>query len=437
MFLKSPAGETGSSNIVKMAREGLGRELVASLHRAVTTTETVRRLGLRVKTNGDFTPVYLSISPLAAVATTAVEVPLYLLLLDSVAPAADSRIQQPAPVAAGPEPDARVELLQNELRNKEKFLQAANEEMEASNEELTSSYEEMQSVNEELQSANEKLETSKEELRSLNEELATVDAELHTKVSGLSQANNDMNNLLAGTGIGTVFVDHHLRILRFTPTSTAIINLIPGDMGRPIGDIVANLFGYDKLEEDVQAVLDSLIPQSKEVRTKSGLWYSLRILPYRTLENAIEGAVLTFVAITESVRIREALEKANSLARLAVIVQDAHDAVKMQNLDGHILARNPGASRMYGCSEAQALTMNVPDLIPTELRQEALAVISKLSQAEVLAPCLTQRIIKAGNTISVSLITTALVNDEGNMYGISTTERVSVAGSKPAGQDAG
>jgi len=291
----------------------------------------------------------------------------------------------------------------------------------------------MQSVNEELQSSNEELETSKEELQSVNEELATVNAELQTKVTDLSQANNDMNNLLAGTGIGTVFVDLQLRILRFTPAATTIINLIPGDVGRPVGHVVSNLIGYDQLDRDAQAVLHSLVPQETEVRTKTGQWYTLRILPYRTLENVIEGAVLTFVEITEIVRIREALRKANEFARMAVIVHDAHDAITLQDLDGRILAWNPGAVRMYGWSEAEALAMNVRDRIPAEGRVEAMARIRKLSEAEVLEPYRTQRLTKAGAVISVSMVSTALVDEKGRMYGIATTERVGgPVGSDPA-----
>src|SRR5664280_3411589 len=118
----------------------------------------------------------------------------------------------------------------------------------------------MQSVAEELQSTNEELETSKEELQSINEELATVNAELQVRVVDLSRANNDMNNLLAGTGIGTVFVDHELRILRFTPAATQVINLILSDVGRPVGHVASNLVGYDHLVADAQAVLDTLLP---------------------------------------------------------------------------------------------------------------------------------------------------------------------------------
>jgi two-component system CheB/CheR fusion protein len=168
-----------------------------------------------------------------------------------------------------------------------------------------------------LQSANEELETSKEELQSVNEELATVNAELQTKVADLSRVNNDMNNLLAGTGIGTIFVDHLLRIQRFTPAVTQVINLIGTDVGRPVGHIVSNLVGYDRLVADVQAVLDSLVPTQRDVQTRSGDWYSLRIRPYRTLDNVIEGAVISFVEITEQKLLQAKIEEAARLAQEA------------------------------------------------------------------------------------------------------------------------
>jgi two-component system CheB/CheR fusion protein len=229
------------------------------------------------------------------------------------------------------EADARIAALQQELRAKEEYLQTTHEELETANEELKSANEEMQSVNEELQSTNEELETSKEELQSVNEELSTVNAELQTKVAGLSQANNDLNNLLAGTGIGTVFVDLQLRILRFTPSATPIINLILSDVGRPVAHIVSNLVDYDRLVADIQAVLDSLVPHEREVQTQAGGWYTLRIQPYRTLENVIEGAVITFVDITEMVQTREALRKADDLLRQSVGAGGARHAIAIQN----------------------------------------------------------------------------------------------------------
>ena len=207
--------------------------------------------------------------------------------------------------APSAELDANVYIasLRQELRVKEQFLQTANEE-------LKSSIEEMQSINEELQSTNEELETSKEELQSTNEELSTVNAELQSNVADLTIANNDMNNMVAGTGIGTVFVDHRMRILRFTPDFTRIINLIKTDVGRPIGHIVSNMTGYDNLIVDVQAVLDNLAPKEKDVQTTEGRWYTMRIQPYRTTDNVIEGAVISFIDITERKRIEDALQKA-------------------------------------------------------------------------------------------------------------------------------
>ena len=195
--------------------------------------------------------------------------------------------------------DARIAALKWELRTKEEYLQTANEELETANEEMKSSNEEMQSVNEELQSTNEELETSKEELQSVNEELNTVNTELQAKVTDLSRLNNDMNNLLGGTGIGTVFVDQQLRILRFTPAVTKMINLIQSDVGRPVGHIVSNLVNYSALVADAQSVLDSLIAKEVEVQTTAGQWFTLRILPYRTLEHVIEGVVISFIDITK------------------------------------------------------------------------------------------------------------------------------------------
>jgi len=437
MYLEPAPGEAGINNLLTMAREGLRRELTTTLHKAARTKERVRCLGLRVKTNGHFTTVNLSISPVAAGTGATLEAPLYLVILEE-APPGDHEQAQPAALpaiagAAGPDTstglsagadaDVRIAALTQELRAKDEYLQSTHEELETSNEELKSSNEEMQSVNEEMQSTNEELETSKEELQSVNEELATVNAELQTKVVDLSRANNDMNNLLAGTGIGTVFVDHNLRILRFTPAASEIINLILSDVGRPVAHIVSNLVGYDRLVADAQAVLNTLVPKEVDVQTTEGKWYTMRIQPYRTLNNVIEGAVLSFVDITETVQTRDALRKANELLRLAVVVRDAHDAITVQDLDGRILAWNPGAVRMYGWSEAEALLMNVRDRIPQRLREEALAQVHQLSRAEILEPYHTQRINKDGTVLEISMISTALLNEAGQMYAIATTER--------------
>ena len=440
MFLEPVPGEVSVSNILKMAREGLKRELSTALHKAAVTKDTVRYNGVRVRTNGDFTSVNLSVRPVSPRfkasggldPSLAPGATLYLVILEEALEAdagqknaitSPSGAESAAADDAGIAHDARIEALKQELRSKEEYLQTANEELETSNEELKSSNEEMQSVNEELQSTNEELETSKEELQSVNEELATVNTELQNKVLDLSRVNNDMNNLLAGTGIATVFVDHRLRILRFTPSAAQIINLILSDVGRPVGHIVSNLVDYNGLVADTQGVLDSLIPRDQEVQTTAGSWYMLRIRPYRTLDNVIEGAVITFVDITQLKKAEESLRKANDLLRLAVVVRDSVDAITMQDLDGRIMAWNPGAVKMYGWSEAEALAMNFIDRIPEVLRKAELSKVSQLGLAKIIEPYDTKRLTRDGVVVDVSLISTAMVNENGQMYAVATTER--------------
>ena len=448
MYLEPTPGDAGTNNILKMARSGLQATLTTHLHKAVATKARVFASNVNVKTNGHFSAVDLTICPISPeAASTEVDASLSLYLV--ILTASPSPPEPTAPIALGigksrgfsEEANTLISKLLEQLSAKDAFLHVTNEALESANEELKSSNEEMQSINEELQSTNEELETSKEELQSINEELSTVNTELQSKVSDLSRANNDMNNLLAGTGIGTIFVDHALRILRFTPAATSLINLIPADIGRPVGHIVSNLVGYDCLVADLQSVLKTLVPKHIEVKTramadseavgpneqgKAGTQhhFALRILPYRTLENVIEGAVITFVDVTEVVRTREALRAANEQLRLAVVVRDAHDAILVQDLTGQITAWNPGATRLYGWSEAEALSMNARDLIPPPLRDAALERMHQLSQAQVLEPCLTQRISKDGRTLDISLISTALVNASGGIYAIATTERL-------------
>jgi len=436
MFLEPMPGEAGTSNILKMAREGLRRDLVAALHKAVGTKAAVRRPGLRVKTNGHFTLVDLVVCPVEEVPAATFETPLFLVILRAAEKNGQAAGREEAKgggqksddQASGLDADARIIALKRELHAKDEYLQSTNEELETSNEELKSANEELQSMNEELHSSNEELETSKEELQSVNEELATVNAELQTKVADLSRANNDMNNLLSGTGIATIFVDYHLNILRFTPSATQIINLIPSDVGRPVSHIVSKLVGHDSLLEDARSVLSTLVPKEQEVQTTEGRWYTMGIKPYRTLDNIIEGAVLTFFDITGERLAKEALRKANDLLRLSVVVRDASDAITVQDLEGRIIAWNPGAERIYGWSEAEALLLNVRDRIPKRKRTRAVNDIKKLAASQILKPRRTQRIAKDGTVLDVWLTSTALVDGGGAMYAIATTERAPIPG---------
>ena len=180
--------------------------------------------------------------------------------------------------------------------------------MQTSQEELKSANEELQSTNEELQSTNEELTTSKEEMQSMNEELQTVNQELQAKVTDLSRANNDMKNLLDSTDIATLFLDDNLDVRRFTSQMAKIIKLIPGDAGRPITDIASEL-DYPELAEDAREVMRTLVFKEVTVAASGGRWFQVRIMPYRTLENRIDGVVITFADVTVSKTLEMELRK--------------------------------------------------------------------------------------------------------------------------------
>lgn len=420
LYLEPPSGEPGVCNMLRMAREGLRPALSAALRKASATGDVARVAGVRVKTNSHSVAVELTVRPIPPAQEPGV--PLFLVVF---AEARETPAPEAPPRRAGAKGNASGEVadLQNELRAKEELLRSTTEQLQSASEELRSSNEEMQSINEELQSTNEELETSKEELQSVNEELNTINIELQNKVLSLSHANNDMNNLLAGTGVGTVFVDLQLRIMRFTPAVAAILNLIPSDIGRPVAHIATNLVGYDRLVADIQEVLDTLAAKEVEVQTGEHKFYSMRLQPYRTLENVIEGAVVSFIEITAMVRAREDLRKANELFRLAVVVRDAHDALTVQDLDGRILAWNPAATRMYGWTEAEALQMNVRERIPQGLREEELSKANRIARGENVPVYASERLCKEGKGLSVDISATALIDEAGRVYAIATTER--------------
>ena len=193
--------------------------------------------------------------------------------------------------------DSRVVHLEQELQYTKETLRSTIEELETANEELRSANEEYQSTNEELQSTNEELETSREELQSVNEELATVNAEHQSKIEELSTVNDDMKNLLNATGIATIYLNNALRIKRFTSAATGFFNLIPSDVDRPL-DHITSRFPESDIPAKAGRVLETLLPVSENIRGKDGMWYSMRILPYRTTDNAIAGVVVTFMDIT-------------------------------------------------------------------------------------------------------------------------------------------
>jgi two-component system CheB/CheR fusion protein len=217
----------------------------------------------------------------------------------------------------GPADVARVSVLERELAYTRADLQMTIEELQGANQALRSTNEELQSTNEELQSSNEELETSREELQSVNEELVTVNNELQVKIEQLGDMQNDMKNLLDNINVGTLFLDAQLAIRRFTRDAKQVYRLIAGDVGRPLADIVSNLENDDLLSR-AQAVLDTLVPYEAPMRTRSGEWFMARIQPYRTLDNVIDGLVLTFHDISKRVATDRAAAASRQLAEAVI-----------------------------------------------------------------------------------------------------------------------
>jgi hypothetical protein len=298
-----PAAGKANWNIFAMAREGLRYELSNSFQKALRQKASVSLKGVKVGTNGGVQAVDITIHPID-------EPPslrgMVMIVFTEVA------ILSETPAAGKPPRDStrmdRLTALERELQQAREEIQTTREEMQTSQEELKSTNEELQSTNEELQSANEELTTSKEEMQSLNEELQTVNHELQAKVDELSQANNDMKNLLNSTDIATLFLDEQLAVRRFTTQTTSVIKLIAGDTGRPITDITTDL-DYPQMAADAREVLRTLAFIEKQIATRDGRWFLVRIMPYRTLENRIDGVVITFSNITAAKRLEAQLRQ--------------------------------------------------------------------------------------------------------------------------------
>lgn len=290
-YLEPAAGKV-NWNILAMAREGLRSELAVALPRAFQQGEVVVCRNLQVDAKGGGQAVDVTVHPIHEPDSLR---GMAMVVFADVAPPPAASAPRRRRTSRG---EAPLEAEQA-LAQANQAMQALREQMQTSQEELKSANEELQSTNEELQSTNEELTTSKEELQSLNEELQTVNVELQSKVDELSCANNDMKNLLNSTDIATVFLDNALHVRRFTSPATRLFKLIPGDIGRPLSDIVNELV-YPELLDDAEQVLQSLVFSNREVATGDGRWFEVKIMPYRTLENVIDGVVITSTDITRA-----------------------------------------------------------------------------------------------------------------------------------------
>lgn len=285
-----PAAGKANWNIHAMARDSLRHELTDLIKRASQSDEMIAVRGLIQRDEAGKPSQALDLTAEAMPESGPLSGTLMLTFASMPLPPERRRSRSANP---------QVLELEQQLAQARLEIQAVRDEMQASREELKSANEELQSTNEELQSTNEELTTSKEEMQSLNEELYTVNAELQSKVDDLSLVNGDMKNLLNSTDVATIFLDSKLRIRRFTDQTTQIYKLIPSDVQRPLSDIVNDLL-YPELEADAQEVLRTLVFCEKQIPTRSGGWYTVRIMPYRTVENVIDGVVVTFINITES-----------------------------------------------------------------------------------------------------------------------------------------
>jgi two-component system CheB/CheR fusion protein len=322
-----PAPGVANLNILDMAREGLRGELSRAIRKAIAEKQVVTCKSLRVRSNGEVQSVDLFVKPVMELGAP----PGLLMVLFEDVGSAGKAMKAETKGKSKKKPDKRLEVLERELQYTKESLRSTTEEMETVNEALTAANEELQSANEELQSTNEELETAKEEQQSLNEEVVTVNTELQTKVDQLSRTNNDMKNLLDSTEIPTIFLDKELNIKRFTSHTTKVIPLIQSDVGRPISHIANNL-KHGNPAKDAEEVLKKPALKELEVEAKDGHWYSMRILPYRTADNVIDGVVVSFLDIHDRKMISGKVEALNQSLQEARDFADAIIATLRESL---------------------------------------------------------------------------------------------------------
>lgn len=373
-FLEPPPGHP-THDIIEMARRGLRTELRSALYEARKLRCKVVRPGVQVQTNGHIDEIELVVQPLNP---SEPEPALYLIIFQDTHPAAPVTRRLPEAVSSGASADS-VTTLEEELNATKQHLQTTVEELEASNEELKSMNEELLSMNEELQSSNEELETSREELQSVNEELETVNAELASKVQELGRANDDLKNLLESTQIATIFLDNSFRIKGFTPAITEIFNLIDTDIGRPITDI-ASRFALGDLLTDSRQVLRSLAPRERQLRVADSAdgWHLMRILPYRTQENVIDGVVVSFVDIREVKQAEESVKR--SEARFRSISDSEMIGIAFFDRSGRVTQANHAFLTLtgYGSGDVEAGRLRWDRLLPADTDQKFKQVIEQL-----------------------------------------------------------
>lgn len=407
-YLDIPPGKL-TRNLMAMARETLRAPIRKACHKAVREGRTVHDMNARVRRNGRYLPCRISVRP---VTKTAEADGLLLIVFND----RDPTLSPAARVGAARSSASRaMRELEGELRATREDLQRTIAELERSIDDLKTSNEEVLSMNEELQSANEELESSKEELHSLNEELSVVNNQLEEKVIDLDAANDDLSTFMTASDLAVVFLDPELRIRRFTAPAARLLNLLAGDVGRPLLQL-ASTFTDDGLVEDARHVITTVTPIEREVRSGENRWYLRRILPYRTAKRPL-GVAVTFIDVTQR------MEAQAQSRRFAAVLRDSSDAITVVDLDGRITAWNRGAEILYGYTEAEALKLKIADLATEESREQALDLIERTARGEVLPAFETLRRASDGRVIDVWTTVTLLRDASGKPESLAMNER--------------
>jgi two-component system CheB/CheR fusion protein len=348
-YLSLSSGEP-SYNILDLARRSIRHELTMLVKKAVKQKKSFESGEMRITSEGHLKSFHIIVRPLPRQFNTP---ELFMVIFEEKAATRGPRQKKKGKA------DPRYEALELELNATKEYLRNLREEFDATNEELTSANEELQSANEELQSTNEELETSKEELESTNEELESTNAELRDTMGELEKTNDDIINLMASTDVGSVFLDTKLCITRYTPKATDMFNLIQSDIGRPIADITLHA-RYDTFIADLKKVLADLSQREIEIRTNDGRWMIVRMNPYRSMDNRIEGVVLTFVDVH---RLKTAEMKAHDISIFAEgIINTTRQPLLVLDEQLKVVRANRAFSETLGIRHKDALGRRIYDL---------------------------------------------------------------------------
>ncbi len=407
-----PASGKANMNVFAMARKGLRDELPIAFRKAMeNNNKSVMLRSIKIGTNGGTENVDVTIQQIEK--PEALKGMLIIVFTDVPE---DIVFNKPV-IKKGKTTVAVYQAkLETELKHVKENLQNTLEEMQTSQEELKSTNEELQSTNEELQSTNEELTTSKEEMQSLNEELQTVNIELQSKVDDFARVNSDMRNLLNSTDIATLFLDRNLCIRRFTNNVTKIFKMVPSDVDRPFTDLVTNLV-YPDIEEDARAVLQNLVYIEKDVPTNDGFWFLTRIMPYRTIEDKIDGLVLTFFDITKSKMMELSLR--NNTSVLQIILKSLSEIIIIISPDGKLKYFNSAAESVLGLNQNEASGKDFIDLVvPAQdritFRKEFFRLHESFSSIKLEMQVLT----KDKSTVKINWTVYKLLNEKGNTENI-------------------